>query len=453
MREDVPASNISFDGTKLILVGGSFLLLPIIALLFWYWTLLQLVITILFIVAIGVGTLTATLFIVGLTARTAQQCFKAGTAYQQLRRNAIENQNLERVPELIQYALSHNLNVKFKGVEITDWKSNMHTLGGTRNDLKMLEAPSEAPGVSIPSTIFYEDIAPRIPEGHTLIGVIEEGEIVSRPDDVTYMLWVVGSPGTGKTTTTSFRIKDKVERGHKLIICDPHIFKPDSLYNAVKHLESEFVLPIASTTQEITHSLTHWLDKFEERKRGIVHPPYEKITLIVDELNGFNDPDNEEEKVLLDKLKRCVRIAGSESRNFEMHVIGISQWATGLPWVRKAASTVIAHAVNNFNERVYACNDDRKVARSMDNWPKGRTFVYGSCFQETGPIVCQQPVLRGKAEESRRAPTYEEFEDYWYTHCNETGEAPKVREIEAYFNCTNHRARQLRNELLGTQGE
>jgi hypothetical protein len=94
-----------------------------------------------------------------------------------------------------------------------------------------------------------------------------------------------------------------------------------------------------------------------------------------------------------EKLKRISRICGQEARDFNMVGIYISHNAAGLAWLRRDAVMVLAHQVVQFEERMRVCNQDREIARTMDNWPKGRTYVYGIAFED-GPLLVQQPVVK-----------------------------------------------------------
>jgi hypothetical protein len=354
------------------------------------------------------------------------------------------------LPRVVEGAVLTGMNFTYsaKGdMNVSHWMSNIHTLGnGTQKDLKLLEQPETVP---LPNTVYYEDIVDRIPDGHTLIGVIGDNELVTRPPDVECCEWIVGSSGTGKTTTTSFRIERKIERRAKLLINDPHYFKPDSLYHAVQKYQEHFLHPVARTNEEMLASATMFLEEFDRRKKGVVSAPYELWVFVIDELNSINEPDEDDEvaEALLIAVKKIVRITGTESRNFGMESINISQRSTGLSWVRKDASTCYVHKINNWNERLLAVNDDRKLARSMDTWPKGRTVVHGTGFEE-GPILCQQPVRREVANKQEATVNEDDFMEYWYSHFQEEGKYPSVRDIEKKFNCTNHRARVLRSKVV-----
>jgi hypothetical protein len=96
---------------------------------------------------------------------------------------------------------------------------------------------------------------------------------------------------------------------------------------------------------------------------------------------------------VMEKLKKIARICGQESRDFNLFSIFISHKGTGLAWLRSEALMVIVHQVLQFSERLVVCNQDREMARNMDNWPKGRSLVYGIAFLE-GPRLVQQPVVK-----------------------------------------------------------
>lgn len=387
---------VYFDGTKLVLAGGTILLLPIIPLLFWYYMYLQLVLTLLFFTVVAVSSLSLVLFVVGSLARATSQVLGAASQYQKLRKLQIENKNLDLVPDLIQAALSRGLNVKFKGVEISDWKSNMHTLhSGTEASRLALEGPMTSELADLPTYVTYESICDQIPDGHVLVGILAD-RVVTKPDRLAgACTWICGLSGSGKTTTATLRVHEKAVCGHSFLGYDPHWFKDDSLTNALTGYAKHFIRPMARSVEDAIEVFTLFLDEFKRRKAGQTAKPFQKWTLIVDEVNAINDPQSEEEKKLLELLKTIVRITGQESRNFEMAGIYCSQQATGLYWIRNVALLIIIHKLIMENQQKVATNlDDKKFFAGMRTWPKGRTYVYGAGLEEgEGCQVMQQPFL------------------------------------------------------------
>lgn len=257
-----------------------------------------------------------------------------------------------------------------------------------RVEIEEVEDVPQLPAPSLPTDVNYEDIREKIPSDHSLIGLSEQG-IETRENSIRALVWVVGSSGTGKTNTVSIRVEEDYARAYRFMVVDPHAFKDDSLYNAIKGYRDRFLMPMAQKAEAITAVLDGFLTEFYNRRDHGASCDI-PITLIVDEVGSLADPTDEVEETNLEKLKRIARICGQESRGFNMRGMFISQTATGLSWLRKMAIMVIAHQVINFNERLLACNEDRKLARSMDDWPIGRTLIYGVGFP-SGSLIVQQP--------------------------------------------------------------
>lgn len=289
----------------------------------------------------------------------------------------------------------------------------------------------DAPPLLLPRYIRYAEVRPYIPRGHALVGVAPGGPVTKVRDDIRGLVWVVGGSNTGKSNTVAIRVAEDAERGHLFVGIDPHRSKPDSLYHSTREYEAQFLYPMARATGDSIQVLDHFLAEGEQRVRtGRWHDPW---TLLVDEvgkLTSFLETD--EEKELARKLKEVARFCGQEARGFEMCAVMISQTATGLSWVRRDAGMVIAHQVNTFNERLLVCNQDREIARQMDHWPKGRTFIYGLGIEE-GPGVYQQPVIDDDGRRSRFGVQTEPYEPepFTYSEPYEPSLQADVQEIEA----------------------
>lgn len=250
--------------------------------------------------------------------------------------------------------------------------------------------PALPPPSQLPTQVRYEDIRRQIAPGQALVGISEKG-IETRDRSIRALIWVVGGSGTGKTNSVSIRVEEDFQRGSMFLVIDPHAFKDDSLYNAVKGYSARFLAPMAQETADIIGVLDYFLEEFLRRKAGgkWQYP----ITILVDEVGSLTGyVETEEEEELVKKLKEVARICGQESRGFDMCGVFISQDAAGLAWLRKRAIMVLAHQVTMWSERILVCNNDTKLARAMDNWPKGRTLVYGIAFT-SGPLILQQPLF------------------------------------------------------------
>src|SRR6266702_279531 len=258
---------------------------------------------------------------------------------------------------------------------------------------------------ALPTYVRYEDVRYQVPSGHVLVGVGQAG-IDTREERVGACVWIVGLSGTGKTSTTVIRVEERHETGHKFLGIDPHWFKDDSLTNALKPYTSDFLMPIAQTPQESLNVLRFFLDEFKGRKEGRIQKPWQKITLLVDEVNALMDATTDEEKEIGDYLKSIARICGQEARNFLMGGIFISQQATNLAWLRKVALMVIVHQLLMESEKKLATNEDQEVMKAMKTWPIGRTYVYGVGFQD-GPRTVQQPYFKPTVVEADPGTGYQ----------------------------------------------
>ena len=288
-------------------------------------------------------------------------------------------------------ATGKNFSYTAKGdLHLTDWRSNIHMIQpGT--EAKQIEAPV----TPLPTNVRYEEVRPHIPEGHNLVGIGPNGIVTKEDRKIGACVWIVGLSGTGKTSTTSLRIEERAACGHQFLGHDPHWFKDDSLTNAIVGYSDRFLMPMARSNDEALLVYDAFLTEFNNRKAGKVPKPFQKITIVVDEVNSLAEPEDEDEdgKKLLDKLKTIVRICGTEARNFNMGGLFISQKATRLYWIRDVALLIIVHKLLMENQQKLATNcDDKTFFAEMRLWPVGRTYVYGAGLEAgEGCITVQQP--------------------------------------------------------------
>lgn len=246
----------------------------------------------------------------------------------------------------------------------------------------------------LPTQVLYEEVKGQVPQGHVLVGIGRAG-LDTIEQGVGAMVWICGLSGTGKTSTTVLRVDERREVGHKFLGVDPHFFKKDSLTNAVKAYAESFIMPMAHTPEEMKEVLQRFLNEFYGRKGGRIPMPWQRITLLVDEVGSLMDATDDLEKEIAAMLKRIARICGQESRDFNMGGIFISQQATQLAWLRKVALMVFVHQLIMESEKDLACNGDREVMKDMEKWPRGRTYVYGVGFGAGGARIVQQPYFGG----------------------------------------------------------
>lgn len=238
----------------------------------------------------------------------------------------------------------------------------------------------------IPEVIHYDDVAPEVPDGMSLLGVHpSDGTLELTAYDKLKCLWIVGSSSSGKSNTVSGKVREAVEQGAKLLVIDQHAAKEDSLARKLLPYHQAFLRPVAVTDQEVLDTLAFYKREFEARVKGASCE--QKIVLIADEMNRMNRNED-----LKKALKEIVFICGEEARGFGMYGWFISQKATGLKWLRDSAITVIVHRLTRFEEALLACNDERKAAKDLLTFKIGRTFVYGVDFEE--PMVLQQPLYK-----------------------------------------------------------
>lgn len=265
-----------------------------------------------------------------------------------------------------------------------------------------IEAPRR-----LPDRVRYEEIRSQIPPGHILVGVGTSG-VETKERAVGACVWIVGLSGTGKTSTTTLRVDERKQDGHKFLGADPHFFKGESLFHAIYELEDgrpgpyqgDFLAPMGRTPEEILEVLKLFLNEFNARKLKRSPKPWQKITLLVDEVSAMMDKalaTSPAEKEIIDLLPSIARICGQEARDFQMGGIFISQQATYLAWLRKYALMIIVHQLLQENEKRLATNGDGDVIEEMKYWPIGRTYVYGVGFQE-GPRTVQQPLFEPKID-------------------------------------------------------
>lgn len=318
--------------------------------------------------------------------------YKRDLVEEKLKEARHKNEVLAQLPALLRYGVDNGMNVSYMGLNMSDWRSNVHTLASSG---KMLELEEGKTKNELPLLVSYNDIRESIPEGHNLVGIGEEGAIITKEDSkIGACVWIVGLSGTGKTSSTSLRVEERYTCGHKFLGIDPHWFKDDSLTNAIVGYSESFLMPIARTPSETIEVLDAFLTEFSARKGGYVQKPFQKITLIVDEVNSFMDPSADKEmKEIQNKLKVVSRICGQEARNFMMGGIFISQRGTGLYWLRNVALLIIVHKLLMENEQKVATNlDDKQFFKEMRLWPRGRTYVYGCGLEQgEGCITLQQP--------------------------------------------------------------
>jgi hypothetical protein len=271
---------------------------------------------------------------------------------------------------------------------------------------RLLPAPDDqGSSMGLPSSVRYEDIARQIPTGHSCLGISERGLETCDFKDLMTML-ICGGSSTGKSNTVAIKLYEAMQIGRNthIIVIDPHMTKPDSLYNKVKQYAHRFLMPVARNDEETIATLRWFKQEFERRLELSTEELEEldDILLVCDEVYAlcFHREDKEISRL----LKIVSGIAGYESRGYGMYAWFLTQRVTGLKWLRDAVMTTICHKMQSMAERVLAANDDREVARDMNNWTMpGRVAIYGLNLATT---VTQMPfkVVEASAERDDMEP-------------------------------------------------
>jgi hypothetical protein len=248
----------------------------------------------------------------------------------------------------------------------------------------------EAP--AIPSVVRYEDVAAQIPRGHSLLGISENGLETCDFNDLMTML-ISGGSSTGKSNTVAIKLHEAVKIGKntRMIVIDPHKNKPDSLYNKIRQYEQRFLTPVAFRDEEIIQSLNWFRHEFQRRMELSTNEleRLPDILLVCDEVYGL--VNHREDDRIAKLIKIVSGIAGYESRGYGMFAWFLTQKVSGLKWLRDAVMTTICHKMQTMSERVLASNDDRQVAKDMNNWTMpGRVVVFGLNLPVT---VTQMPLM------------------------------------------------------------
>lgn len=245
---------------------------------------------------------------------------------------------------------------------------------------------------ALPVNVRYDEIAGQIPRGHSVLGISENGLETCEFKDLMTML-ICGGSSTGKTNTVAIKLHEAITIGRntRMVVIDPHKNKPDSLYNKIRQYETRFLMPVAQTDDEIVQALTWFKREFQQRMEMNTQEleNVADILLVCDEV--FSLCYHREDERIVKLLKVVSGIAGYESRGYGMFAWFLTQKVTGLKWLRDAVMTTICHKMQTMAERVLASNDDRKVARDMDNWTmRGRIVVFGLNLPVT---VAQMPLF------------------------------------------------------------
>ena len=262
-------------------------------------------------------------------------------------------------------------------------------------ELPAAEEQKQIEGPPLPEYVRYEDVRHNVPHGHTLLGCQAGGRVVTKPFKVLDTMWIVGGSKTGKTNDIVIKVEEGHTGGRRLVVVDPHKTKSDSLYNAIRGYERDFLLPVAHTHEEIKQTIAAFK---QEAMRRIAGGSYrDGWTLIVDEvgaLTGVPGLRDDEQMEMYKLIAPIAKMCGEQLRGYDMSGWFISQSPIGLAWLANSAMTVFVHKMIKENQQKLATNSNTQIMDDMTNWPRGRVFCYGLDIQ--GEYLLQQPVITAR---------------------------------------------------------
>nr|BBH91755.1 hypothetical protein KTC_65060 [Thermosporothrix sp. COM3] len=271
----------------------------------------------------------------------------------------------------------------------------------------MSAPPLPAAVEAIPAVIEYPAIRDQVPAGQTLLGIHPEtGQLELASPEQLKTAWFVGGSNSGKSNTVYGKVQDVVSWGAKLLLCDLHAHKPDSLARKLAPFRQALLRPVATTAEEIKQAILLFLTEFRARRAGR-RPCTQRWLIVFDEVNAtcqqvvrVSEAERadlyaafglklSEEQVKLQVFIKCLaETCGYETRGFAMYGFFISQKVAGLAWLRNAMMTVFVHALLMHSEALLAANHKRQVAEQVTRFRVGRTLVYGYEIEE---MILQQP--------------------------------------------------------------
>lgn len=182
---------------------------------------------------------------------------------------------VKALPDALQYALRDGRNIEYKNFKIADWRSNVRTLHPM--DTIITE---EIPAILIPpKTPTFAELLERgeiNPTTETTIIGYSNGEPVYDKWSCFYSLMVFGTSGSGKSTTIAYLAALGIMHGARILLIDPEWEESESLYNKLRHVESQFLCPVGADPKSAMRVLMTAHQELE-------HPSDFPMILIIDE--------------------------------------------------------------------------------------------------------------------------------------------------------------------------
>jgi hypothetical protein len=243
--------------------------------------------------------------------------------------------------------------------------------------------PAEGiPGMPAKGQVFhYRDYMKLLHRGELIAGIRADGTAQVATWDDFKILLILGSSSSGKTTTIVEKCVCGARCGGRLVICDPHAMKPDSLTRRITSLQGALMpgTTMAVEHKDIMANVRAVHNELERRRRGAdMRVP---IFLIIEELNRLM-----RDKAIAAELRTFIEEMGQEARGYNIFVILCAQRATGLADIRNSVIAFICHKVNPMESSKII---PARYAKMTAELGVGQTFV----IDGDGTVLALQQVL------------------------------------------------------------
>lgn len=343
------------------------------------------------------------------------------------RKAELQNDELEarialvrEMPAIVQYAIQagHNITVDNKGtVQVQNWMSNMHQLGGPAPALQI-----GGPGADfVPPPYKLSDEFQRFTPSKDGILLAKGRELITVPIGETLChTTFTGNTDAGKTNDERTLLIQLLFLEQIVFLCDRNYqrYRLDKKNAGVvydySHIESQLAYPPAVATLEAVKVLQYLVaeleNRRERRRKALVQFP--DIYLFMDELPAFCAEDNS----IMTYVGRLVR----EARQYGIFFIGAAQDLLNDTMQAKSGAYR-----DNFLTNYYG-GGDATTARLVLNLAKGETI------DETGLGKQGVKYLRAKGADIEHAKVRTAYADNEATLMLLEGRPP-VQQLERLF--------------------
>jgi len=214
---------------------------------------------------------------------------------------------------------------------------------------------------------FYKDYAHHIKKGELIVGIQRDGQIRIGTWDEFKVLLVLGSSSSGKTCTMAEKILAFVVAGGRIILCDPHGHKQDSLLRKITTLYPAHLpgTKFAIEHKDILHNVRLVRSKLEERVGGA--DCREPVMLVIEELGRL-----QRDEEIAKEIRLTLEAIGQEGRGYNVFAMVGAQTITQLAKLRKSFISYIVHRVDESESKL--CIPAR-FAKNTSELGTGHTYV------------------------------------------------------------------------------